>query len=138
MAALLDGVTFGRQFGQKGAERGGCDGWVAEFSAKVEVQPGPLMVFRMSGSWHACSIKASFETDVQFRGQLRHGHWKKPLRYASSRRVFPAVIQRVGKVNRKALKTLYRRSAKDEGGFSEREIATVGRGFVYLSPQMAG
>ena len=62
---------------------------------------------------------------------------EKPLRHAFYRRVFPTVTQRVGKVNRKAVKMLYRNPAKDEGGFSEKEIATLGCGFVYLSSQMA-
>ena len=89
--ALVDGVTFSREFDEKGPQRGRCGWWVVEFLTKVEVELDPFMVFGAFRGWHAASIEPALEISHQFCGKLLHVHWEKGSVAPRARRLFPVV-----------------------------------------------
>jgi hypothetical protein len=72
VVALLDGVAFGREFGQKGPERGWCRWREAVFLTKVDVKPGPFMIVLMEGLGHVRLVQAPLETSSQLWRELLH------------------------------------------------------------------
>jgi hypothetical protein len=72
MMALVNGVAFGGQLGEKGAERGGGGWWIVEFLAEIEIEPDPFVVFRTLGLWHPGLVEPPLETSDEFCGKGLH------------------------------------------------------------------
>ena len=60
--ALVNGVAFGGELGQKGTER--CrGGWrIFKFLAEIKIEPDPFVVFRTLGLWHPGPVEPPLET----------------------------------------------------------------------------